>query len=75
MNCSGNIYGLGANSGVGKSTTAMNYIIPSIIKYDEKLVLFINEEDQTKVQKELIIWVANNVLKLELPKYKLRGTW
>ena len=72
LNCSGNIYGLGANSGAGKSTTAMNYIIPSIIKYDEKLVLFINEEDQTKVQKELIIWVANNVLKLELPKYKLR---
>ena len=72
FNCNGNIYGLGANSGVGKPTTAMNYIIPSILKYDEKLVLFINEEDQTKVQRELIIWVANNVLKLELPKYKLR---
>lgn len=72
FNCNGNIYGLGANSGVGKSTTVMNYIIPSILKYDEKLVLFINEEDQTKVQRELIVWVANNVLKLELPKYKLR---
>lgn len=72
FNCNGNIYGLGANSGVGKSTTIMNYIIPSILKYDEKLVLFINEEDQTKVQRELIVWVANNVLKLELPKYKLR---
>lgn len=72
LNCNGNIYGLGANSGVGKSTTAMNYIIPSILEYDEKVVFFINEEDQTKVQKELIIWVANNVLKYNLPKHVLR---
>lgn len=72
FNCNGNIYGLGANSGVGKSTTVMDYIIPSILKYDERVVFFINEEDQTKVQRELIVWVANNVLKLDLPKYKLR---
>lgn len=72
LNCDGNIYGLGANSGVGKSTTAMNYIIPSILYYDEKVVFFINEEDQTKVQRELVIWVANNVFKFDLPKYKLR---
>lgn len=72
LNCDGNIYGLGANSGVGKSTTAMNYIIPSILHYDEKVVFFINEEDQTKVQRELVIWVANNVFKFDLPKYKLR---
>lgn len=72
FNCNGNIYGLGANSGVGKSTVIMNCVIPSIFKYNEKLVIFINEEDQTKVQRELIIWVANNILKMELPKYKLR---
>jgi replicative DNA helicase len=72
FNCDGNIYGLGANSGVGKSTTAMNYIIPSILHYDEKVVFFINEEDQTKVQRELVIWVANNIFKFDLPKYKLR---
>ena len=72
LNCDGNIYGLGANSGVGKSTTVMNYVIPSILHYDEKVVIFINEEDQTKVQRELIIWVANNIFKFDLPKYKLR---
>lgn len=72
FNCNGNIYGLGANSGVGKSSTMMLYLIPSILKYDEKIVFFINEEDQTKVQRELIVWVANNILKLDLPKYKLR---
>ena len=72
FNCNGNIYGLGANSGVGKSTTVMNYIIPTILHYDEKVVFFINEEDQTKVQRELVIWVANNIFKFDLPKYKLR---
>ena len=59
-------------SRVGKATTVMNYIIPAILHYDEKVVFFINEEDQTKVQKELVIWVANNVFKYDLPKYKLR---
>ena len=72
FNCDGNIYGLGANSGVGKSTAVMNYIIPSILQYDEKVVFFINEEDQTKVQRELVIWVANNIFKFDLHKYKLR---
>lgn len=72
FNCDGNIYGVGANSGVGKSTTVMNYIIPSILKFDEKVVFFINEEDQTKVQREMVIWVANNIFKFDLPKYKLR---
>lgn len=72
INFNGNIYGLGANSGVGKSTTAINYIIPSIIKYDEKCVFIINEEDQTKIQRELLIWVANNVFKVETHKYILR---
>ena len=50
----------------------MDYIIPSIIKYDEKAVFFINEEDEKKVKKELIIWVANNVLKYNLQKHVLR---
>ena len=54
LNPDGNIYGLGANSGIGKSTTAINYVIPSIIKYDEKVVMMINEEDETKVQRELL---------------------
>lgn len=72
LNPDGNIYGLGANSGIGKSTTVINYVIPSIIKYDEKVVIMINEEDETKVQKELLVWVANNIFKEELHKYVLR---
>ena len=72
FNFDGNIIGLGANSGVGKSTMAINYILPSIVKYDEKVVMMINEEDETKVRRELLVWVANNVFKEKLQKYVLR---
>jgi len=68
----GHIYGLGGLSGAGKSTTAINWLLPSVLKHGEKLVFIINEEDQTKIQRELIIWVANNVYKAELHKYILR---
>lgn len=68
----GNIIGLGGLSGAGKSTTAINWLFPSIIQNDEKLVFIINEEDQTKIQREMIIWVANNIYKANLHKYVLR---
>ena len=72
INFNGNIYGLGANSGVGKSTTAINYLMPSVLEHNEKMVIMINEEDQNKVKKELLIWVANNIYGAELHKYVLR---
>jgi len=68
----GNIIGLGGLSGAGKSTTAINWLFPSILKHNEKVVFIINEEDQTKIQKEMIIWVANNVYKENMHKYILR---
>ena len=72
FNLNGNIYGLGAGSGVGKSTMAFNYIIPSAIESGEKVVMMINEEDERKMRKELLIWVANNIFKKELHKRTLR---
>ena len=72
LNLNGQIYGLGANSGTGKSTMAINYIVPSAIKYNERAVFIINEEDETKIKREMLIWVANNVFKEELHKYVLR---
>jgi replicative DNA helicase len=72
INFNGNIYGLGASSGVGKSTTAINYLMPSVLKNNEKMVMMINEEDQDKVRKELLIWVSNNVFKKDIHKYILR---
>lgn len=60
INLNGKIYGLGANSGVGKTTTMINYVLPTVIKYNVPTVITINEEDQTKIQKEMIVWLANN---------------
>ncbi len=72
FNLNGNIYGLGAGSGVGKSTMAFNYLIPSAIKTDQKVVMIINEEDERKMRKELLIWVANNIINKEPHKKKLQ---
>ena len=71
FNLNGNIYGLGAGSGVGKSTMAFNYIIPSAIENNQKVVMIINEEDERKMRKELLIWVANNIINKESHKEKL----
>lgn len=77
FNINGNIYGLGAGSGVGKSTMAFNYLVPSAIKNQERIVFIINEEDERKFKKELIVWVANNIFAHKeseyLHKYTLRN--
>lgn len=72
FNLNGNIYGLGAGSGVGKSNMAFNWIIPSAMKYGEKVVMCINEEDERRIRKELLIWVANNIFNEELHKRTIR---
>lgn len=64
----GNIIGIGASSGVGKSTLSINYIFPSMIAYDLKAVFIINEEDQNKFKKEALIWYCNNELSNEVKK-------
>lgn len=69
----GHIYGLGAGSGCGKSTMAFNYLVPSAIEYNRKLVFIINEEDEVKFKREMIVWVANNVFNENFQKYVLRN--
>jgi replicative DNA helicase len=69
----GNIIGLGASSGCGKSYLAFNYLVPSCIQYNEPVVFIINEEDHKRFQKELLVWVANNIYGTELNKYTLRN--
>ena len=71
-NIEGNITLCGGTSGTGKSTFSRSSILPSIIKEGEKIVVMVNEESIKKWQRELIIWVANNLFKKEIPKYKLR---
>lgn len=68
----GNITLVGGTSGVGKSTFIRNTVVPSVLKYEETILIMINEEGLKKWQRELIIWVANNIYKSDLQKYKLR---
>ena len=68
----GNIIGIGASSGVGKSTLSINYVFPSMVKYNLRAVFIINEEDQNKFKKEALIWCCTNVLKHPIPKRVLR---
>lgn len=68
----GNIIGIGASSGVGKSTLSINYVFPSMVKYDLKALFIINEEDQNKFKKEALIWYCTNVLKKPIQKRTLR---
>lgn len=72
FNLNGHIYGLGASSGIGKSTMAFNYIIPSAIQYHQRAVFIVNEEDERAAKKNLIVWVANNIFKEEIQKRTLR---
>nr|WP_243153142.1 helicase [Clostridium botulinum] len=71
-NLEGNITLMGGISGAGKTTVTRNLVIPSILKYDEIIVIMINEEGKEKWQRELLIWVANNIYKKDVQKYKLR---
>jgi len=71
-NLQGHITMLGALSGVGKTTTTIELILPQILHYNEQICIMINEEDESKWRKELITWVANNVFKKDLQKYILR---
>ena len=68
----GNIIGFGAASGVGKSTLSINYIFPSIMKYNLKAVFIINEQDEENFKKEALIWYSSQVLKQPVTKRVLR---
>lgn len=68
----GSITLIGALSNVGKSSFIRNTILPSIIRNKERIVIMLNEEDRSSLQRELIIIVANNVLGFDIQKHVLR---
>lgn len=70
--CLGNITLVGGVSNVGKSTFVRSSTIPSVLKSKEKIVIMLNEEGIKKYQRELIVWVANNILGYDLQKYTVR---
>lgn len=70
--CFGNITLLGGVSNSGKSTFARSTTIPSIIKNGEKVLIMLNEEGLKKYQRELLVWVANNIFEYDLQKHTVR---
>lgn len=68
----GNITLVGGLSNMGKTTLVRSMCIPTSIKNGEKLVIIINEEGRKKWQREMLIWVANNIYKFDLQKFVVR---
>lgn len=68
----GSITLLGGISNAGKSTVARSTTIPSIIKQNEKIVIMVNEDSKEKWQREMLVWVCNNILKYDLQKHTVR---
>ena len=68
----GNITLVGGISGAGKTTLTRYMILPSIYNNNEKLVVMANEEGKKKWQREMLIWVLNNIYNKEIQKYVLR---
>lgn len=68
----GNITLVGGLSNMGKTTLVRSMCIPASIKNGEKLVIIINEEGRRKWQREILVWVANNIYKFDLQKFVVR---
>lgn len=68
----GNITLIGGLSGTGKTTLTRYMLIPSILENDEKIVIMVNEEGKKKWQREMLIYICNNVFDKNVQKYKLR---
>ena len=68
----GSITLVGGLSNVGKSTFVRTSTIPSILKHKEKLVIMLNEDGIKKWQRELLVFVVNNVFKFDLQKHVVR---
>jgi len=68
----GNLVLIGGLSGSLKSTFIRTNVLPSIIKNNEKILIMLNEEDERKWKAEMLLWIANNILKKDIVKYRLR---
>jgi hypothetical protein len=51
---------------------ARTAVIPSVIKNNEKIVVMLNEDGIKKWQRELLVFVANNIFKRDVQKHVVR---
>ena len=68
----GSITLLGGVSNAGKSTVARSTTIPSIIELNEKVIIMVNEDSLAKWQREMLVWICNNILKFDIQKHVVR---
>lgn len=68
----GSITLLGGISNAGKSTVARSTTIPSIIELNEKIVIMVNEDSLAKWQREMLVWICNNIFKFDMQKHVVR---
>lgn len=68
----GSITLLGGMSNAGKSTVARSTTLPSILKAKERVVVMVNEDSLSKWQREMLVWVCNNVLRYDIQKHTVR---
>lgn len=68
----GHIYSFIGSSGAGKSTVVMNTILPQIISKNQRCCIYINEEDVTKVRRELLVFCCRYILNTPIKKVQLR---
>lgn len=68
----GSITLLGGISNAGKSTVARSTTIPSIIEKNEKIVIMVNEDSKEKWQREMLVWICNNIFKYDIQKHVVR---
>ena len=68
----GSITLLGGVSNAGKSTVARSTTIPSIIELNEKIVIMVNEDSLAKWQREMLVWICNNIFTYDIQKHVVR---
>lgn len=68
----GSITLVGGLSNVGKSTFCRSVTLPSIISQNERIVIMLNEDGLKKWQRELLVFVCNNILKYDIQKHVVR---
>ena len=68
----GGITLIGGVSNSGKSSFLRTAVLPQLAFEKKKTVVFLNEEDRSKWQREIITWYANNINKKDFKKNILR---
>lgn len=54
------------------STVVRSTALPSILKNNEKVVVMVNEDSLQKWQREMLVWICNNILKFDIQKHVVR---